>query len=156
MLDNVLHHVVAVLVDNQRRSRGVDFLEHRSASMLLTILQHALYDPTAILVGRQFLNVTSEGVDNELNMFGGYPLESFLNHMVSILILHALENAVLKFPNQLRLLVGQNMFQSLRRLARSAIEDPSGTNLLHYTATVHLAGECYDVTFHLVCQASFL
>ena len=124
--------------------------------MLLAIFQHALYDPTAILVGRQFLNVTSEGVDDELDMFSGYSLESFLNHMVSILILDALENAVLKFPNQLRLLVGQNVFQSLRRLARSASKNPSETNLLHYTATVHLAGECYDVTFHLVCQASFL
>ena len=84
----------------------MDLLKHRRASVLLTILQHALYDPTAILVGRQFLNVTGEGVDDELDMFGRYPLKSFLNHMVPILILYALENVVLKLPNQLRLLVG--------------------------------------------------
>ena len=90
-------------------------MKHRRASMLLAILQHALYDPAAILVGRQLLNVAGERVDDELDVFGRNPLESFLNHMVSILILDAFEDIVLKFPNQLRLLVGQDVFQSLRR-----------------------------------------
>ena len=95
MLNDVLHHIVTVLVDDQRRSWGVDFLKHCRASVLLAILQHALYDPAAILVGRQFLNVTSEGVDDELDMFSGYSLESFLDHMVPILILDTFEDVVL-------------------------------------------------------------
>lgn len=82
--------------------------------MLLAVLQHALYDPAAILVSRQFLNVTSEGVDDELDMFSGYSLKSFLDHMVPVLILDTFEDIVLKFPDQLRLLVGQDVFQSLR------------------------------------------
>ena len=88
----------------------MDFLKHRRASMLLAILQHALYDPAAVLVGRQFLHVTGEGVDDELNVFSGYSFEGFLDDMVSVLILDAFENVVLEFPNQLRLLVRQDVF----------------------------------------------
>ena len=104
-------------------------------------------------MSRQFLNVTSKGADDELDMFSWDSLKSFLDHMISILILDAFENVVLKFPDQLRLLVGQDVFQSLRRLLASAYgrhdklsrskikyNGFSGTNLLHYTATVHLAG----------------
>ena len=92
-------------------------------------------------MSRQFLNVAGEGVDDELYMFSGYSLESFLNDMISILILDAFENVVLKFPNQLRLLVGQNVFQSLCRLdERAKSKGFKGNNLLHYTATIHLAG----------------
>ena len=64
-------------------------------------------------MGRQFLNVTSEGIDNELYVFSGYPLKSLLDHMVPVLILNTFEDIVLKFSNQLRLLVGQDVFQSL-------------------------------------------
>lgn len=85
--------------------------------MVLAVLQHALYDPAAVLVGRQFLNVTSKGTNDELYMCSWYSLESFLDHMVPILILDAFENVVLKFSNQLRLLVGQDMFQSLRNVS---------------------------------------
>lgn len=118
----------------------MDFLKHRRASVLLAVLQHALYDPAAVLVGCQFLYMTSEGVDDKLDMFSRYSLERFLNHMVPVLILDAFENVVLKFPNQLRLLVGQDVFQSLRKLVESKIKRLSRTNLLHYAATVHLAG----------------
>lgn len=73
--------------------------------MLLAVLQHALYNPAAILVGRQFLNVTSERVNDELDMFSGYSLESLLDHMVPVLILDTFEDILLKFSNELRLLV---------------------------------------------------
>lgn len=63
--------------------------------------------------------MTSEGVNDELNMFSGYSLESFLDHMIPVLILDAFEDVVLKFPNQLSLLVGQDVFQSLRGLVKS-------------------------------------
>ena len=67
--------------------------------MLFAILKHALYDPATILMGRQFLNMTGEGVDDELDMFCGNPLKSFLYHMVAILVLYTFENVVLKFPD---------------------------------------------------------
>ena len=118
----------------------MDLLKHRRASVLLAVFQHALYDPATVLVGSQFLNMTGEGVDDELDMFSGYSFESFLDHMVPVLILDAFENVVLKFPNQLRLLVGQDVFQSLRTLVESESQGFDRTNLLHYTATVHLAG----------------
>lgn len=63
------------------------------------------------------MNVTSEGVDDELDVFGGYSLESFLDHMVPVLIFNAFKNVVLKFSNELRLLVGQDVFQSLRNVS---------------------------------------
>lgn len=101
----------------------MDFLKHCRAGVLLAILQHALYDSTAVLVGRQFLNVTGKRVDDELDMFSRYPLKSLLNHVVPILILDTFENVVLEFSNQLRLLVGQDVFQSLRRLVRCKWKD---------------------------------
>ena len=42
------------------------------------------------------------------------------------------------------------------RQSKAKIKGCSGTNLLHYTATIHLAGQCHNMTFHLVGQASFL
>ena len=92
------------------------FLKYRPASVLLAILQHALNNPAAILVGRQLLNVTGEGIDDKLDMFRRNSLESLLDHMISVLILDAFENVVLKFSNQLGLLISQNVFQSLPRL----------------------------------------
>ena len=87
------------------------------------------------------MNVTSEGVDDELDVFGGYSLESFLDHMVPVLIFNAFKNVVLKFSNELRLLVGQDVFQSLRNVSeKQKFKKFDGTNLLHYAATVHLAG----------------
>ena len=92
------------------------FLKYSPASVLLAVLQHALYNPAAILVGRQLLNVTGERVDDKLYVFRRNSLESLLDHMISILILDTFEDVVLKFSNELRLLIGQNVFQSLPRL----------------------------------------
>ena len=141
MLNDVLHHIIAVLIDDQGGCRGVYFLKYRPASVLLAILQHALNNPAAILVGRQLLNVTGERIDDKLDVFRRDSLESLLDHMISILILDAFENVVLKFSNQLGLLISQNVFQSLPRLVTGMHQHIYiGTNLLHHTAAVHLAG----------------
>ena len=115
MLNDVLHHVIAVLIDDQGGCRGVYFLKYRPASVLLAVLQHALNNPAAILVRRQLLNVTGERVDDKLDVFRRDSLKSLLDHMISILILDTFQNVVLKFSNQLGLLISQNVFQSLPR-----------------------------------------
>ncbi len=92
--------------------------KYGASSRLLTVLQHALYNSTAVGVGRQNLNLASERVDDELNVFGRHSLDSFLHHVIAILILHAVDYVVLELLDQLCLLVGQNVLKSLRVLAR--------------------------------------
>lgn len=62
---------------------------------------------------RQTVDLASESIDNELDVLGWDSFDGFLHHMVSILILNTLEHVVLKFLNQLSLLVRQDVFESL-------------------------------------------
>ena len=95
MLNDMLHHIIAELIDDQGGCRGMYFLKYSPASVLLAVLQHALYNPAAILVGRQLLNVTRERVDDKLYVFRRDSLEGLLDHMISILILDTFEDVVL-------------------------------------------------------------
>ena len=61
--------------------------------------------------------MTGEGIDNELDVLSGYSFNGFLDHVVAILVLDALQHIVFKFFDQLSLLVSKDMFESLRSLA---------------------------------------
>ena len=64
-------------------------LKDRRSSRLDTVFQHSLDDPTAIGMLRELTYLPCESVDDKLNMFGGYPFNSFLHDMITILILDA-------------------------------------------------------------------
>ena len=68
------------------------------------------------------MDLVGEGVDNERYVLCGNPLDSLLDHMVSILILDALEHLVLEFLDQCSLLVHKNMLKSLETVSVSVIE----------------------------------
>ncbi len=66
-------------------------------------------------------------MDDELYMFGGYPLDGLLDDMVTILVFDTWEDMFFKLLDQLGLLIGQNVLESLwnvrcvRRILRDGL-----------------------------------
>ena len=102
----MLRDVVTILIDDQCWSTSVEFLQDRRSGGLFAVFEHTLDDTAAIRMSSQALDLSSKGVDDELDVLGGYTFDSFLNDMISILIFDALEDLVLQFLRQRRLLVG--------------------------------------------------
>jgi len=73
------------------------------------------------------LDLSSERMDDELYMFGGYPLDGLLDDMVTILVFDTWEDMFFKLLDQLGLLIGQNVLESLwnvrcvRRILRDGL-----------------------------------
>ncbi len=120
VFDDVLGHVIAVLIDDQRRRACVQFVQDGRPRGFFAVLQHALNDPTAVRVHGQAVHLTRERVDDELDVHRRHPLDGLLDHMVPVLIFDAFEHMLFEFFDQLRLLVRQNMLQRLRGLAGMA------------------------------------
>ena len=59
------------------------------------------------------MDLTSEGFDDELDVFSRDSLYGFLHNMISILVFDAFENIDLKLTDKLCLLICKDMFQSL-------------------------------------------
>lgn len=55
-------------------------------------------------------------MDDELYMLGGDPLDRFLDNVVAILILDTREDMFFELLDQLRLLIGQNVLEGLRKI----------------------------------------
>ncbi len=73
------------------------------------------------------MDLSSERMDDELYMFGGYPLDGLLDDMVTILVFDTWEDMFFKLLDQLGLLIGQNVLESLwnvrcvRRILRDGL-----------------------------------
>jgi hypothetical protein len=59
------------------------------------------------------VHLTSEGIDDELDVFCWDTLNGFLDDVVTILVLYAFENVGTKFLDKFGLLISQDMFESL-------------------------------------------
>ena len=137
MFNDVLGDIIPVLINDQGGSTLVKLLKNSRFGGFFTVLEHTLYHPTAIWMYGKIMDLVREGIDNELDMFRGNSLNGLLNHMIAVLIFHALEDVVFKLFDQLSLLVGQNMLECLSRQREL---DPSlrGTHLLDNPTAVHL------------------
>ena len=120
MLDDVLSHVIAILVEDERRCRSMDLLKHRCLGMLFTVLQHTLNNPAAILISRQTVDLASERIEDKLNVLGRYPLNRFLHDMIAILVSDTFQHIMLQLFDQLGLLVGKDMFECLKQSTKSS------------------------------------
>lgn len=121
MFDDMLCHIVTVLVHDQVGCASVKLLQDGGPGRLDAMLQHALYDPTAICVFRELAHLSSESIDDELDMHGWYPFNCFLYDVVAVLILDTSHDlfVLLQLRNQGSLLILQDMFQSLDVLVES-------------------------------------
>ena len=157
MLNDMLCHVVAVLVYDECVRAGVKFLEDGSLCLALAVLKHPLDDSTAIRMGRQAMNLTSEGIDDELDMLRWNSLDGFLNYVVAILVLDAFQDVHVELFDQSGLLVDQDMLKCLYwSVMRMTGHSHRSTYLLHHPATIHLQREIQNVAFHLLCKDCLL
>lgn len=139
MLDNMLCNIVAILIGYEHRSTLMKLLEYSSLIFGGTIFQHPLNYTTTIGMGSQSMHLAFEGVNDELDMFCWDSLNCFLDNMVAMLVFDTLENVYLEFFNELGLLVSEDMFKSLIRLASCrGTRFLNLTHLLHHSATIRL------------------
>lgn len=106
-------NVVAVLILDEVVGADVEFGEDACLGFLVAVLQHSLDYPTSIWMCRQRVNLSVEGIDNELDMLSWNPLDSLLDNVVSVLVLDAGEDMSIKLFNELSLLVHKDMFERL-------------------------------------------
>jgi len=85
--------------------------------MRFAVFQYPLNDTAAIGMGSENVDLASEGLDDELNMFSRNSFDGFLDDVVSVLILDTLEDVRLEFLNKFSLLIREDMFKSLITLA---------------------------------------
>ena len=96
-VQDVLHYVVAVLVLYESLDVSVQLLQDWRGLVARAVLQDPLDDPAAVGMGGEVVDLTSEGVNNELEPGGFHRLDTFLNHVVSVLVFHTLENIAVQF-----------------------------------------------------------
>lgn len=64
-------------------------LENRRSGGLDTVFQHTLDDPTTIGMFGELTHLPGKSVDDELDVFGRYPLNGFLHDVIAILVFDA-------------------------------------------------------------------
>ena len=116
----------------------MEFLQYRRSGRLFAMFEHALYDTATVRMSSQALNLSSKGIDDELDVLCRYALDSLLNDVIAVLIFDALEDLILQFLHQGGLLVGQNMFNCLYKLAWAFHAYVFGPNLLYHPTAIHL------------------
>lgn len=99
MLNDMLRNVVAVLISYQHRCTLVEFFQNCRLVLGFAVLQDSLNHTTAIGMGRQGVDLSSKGIDDEPDVFGRYSLDGFLDDMIAILIFDALEDICLELLN---------------------------------------------------------
>lgn len=83
-------------------------------------------------------------------------LDGFLDDVVPILILDALENICLEFLNELCLLICEDVLEGLRLLVREDMILRLDAYLLNNSASIHLHRQLHYVILHLLSQHPLL
>jgi len=77
------------------------------------VLQYPLNDSAPIRMCSKNVHLTSKSFDDELDMLCGYSLDGLLHDVIAILIFDTFEDIGLEFCNELGLLIGEDMLESL-------------------------------------------
>jgi hypothetical protein len=108
-LDDVRHHVVAELVQNQLRQVRKDLALHEADLHLvvMVLLQDPLHDTTAVDVLRELLNHAAlgfEGVDDDLRVLLAHFGDYLLHDVIAVVVEHERHQVFLQQAQQLCLL----------------------------------------------------
>ena len=95
-VQDVLHHVVAVLVLDQGLDVAVELLQDGSGLLGGAVLEDALDHPTAVRMGREVVHLALERVYDELQPTWLHSLDALLHNVVPVLVLDALKNIAVK------------------------------------------------------------
>lgn len=91
----------------------MQLFKHRCLVFVRTVFKHALDDTAAIWVAGKGMDLALEGLEDESDVLHWDSFDSFLNDVVTVLVLDTLENIWLKLFDELSLLISQYMFESL-------------------------------------------
>lgn len=141
VLDDMLGDVVTKLVTDQGCGMSVNFGQDEPFIVLASKLQGSLDDPASVGVESKLTDSSFEAVHDESDIFAGNQLNNLLHDMVSVLVLQDLEDFRLQLTHELGLLLDENVFKCLKysiSLGRLYLGRLGGTNLLNYSASVHL------------------
>lgn len=136
----MLNHIIAVLVLDQLLSVHVELGKDRRGLFRRAVLQDPLDDSTPVGMCAEGVNLSVEGVDDELESIRLDTFNALLHDVISVLVFDALQHVPFEFANNFLLLLAWNAFQSL----------------LNHTAPVHLQGEVENVAFDLGGQLGSL
>ena len=95
-VEDVLDHVVAKWVLDQRISVVGDLTDEPSLLVSRSVVNAALEDAAAVTVSADINAVVSHSIKDELSIVRSELVETLLDHMVSIQVLDELDNAVAK------------------------------------------------------------
>ena len=115
LLQDVLDHIVAKLVLGKGLDVQDDCLNNRVGLGVMAFLEDSLNNSATIGVEAQVLHMVrlvEDGVKDEVNLLTGHFLNAFLDDMISILIINAINDGFLKLLNKQLLLFKGNYFES--------------------------------------------
>jgi hypothetical protein len=119
------------------------------------VFEDSLNHSTAIRVSGKDVDLASESIDGELDMFCGHSLDGFLDNVVAVLVFDALEDVWPKLFHQLCLLVCEDVLQGLGLLAGRP-QPGTATHLLYNSTSIHLHGQFHYMILHLLSQDTLL
>jgi hypothetical protein len=96
--------------------------QNGSLIVRLTVLKNSLNYTAAVWMSRKTMNLSPESFDDELNMWTWDTFNRLLHNMVAILVFNTLHDIGLEFLDELSLLIGEDMFESL-------LDDPAAVHL---------------------------
>ena len=96
MVENMLDHVVAILVLDQGLDVAVELLQDGGGLLGGAVLENALDHATAVRMGGEVVHLALERVYDELQPTWLHSLDALLHNMVPVLVLDALKNIAVK------------------------------------------------------------
>ena len=113
MLDDMLGHVVPVLVGDEFWTLGVKLRKYEPALGFFHLFEQSLDDAAAIRVYRQDTDIAPESLNNLLDVVHRDSVNNLLDDVIAVLILDSLEHILFKLLDHGCLLLGEGVFQGL-------------------------------------------
>ena len=123
-IENVLHHIVAERILDERERIGDDVIDQGTLLATGCMVNATLEDAATVTMSSHNNAVVTNGIEDELSIVRTQVVETFLNHMVAVEVLDELHHIVLESgDDQLSLLWARDVFDhSLQRASAVLIE----------------------------------
>lgn len=95
MLQNMLDNIIPKLIFYERMEFPKDLIDYWSCLFLCAILQDSLDYSTSICMYTKLTSILSNLLNNKINGIRRHFLNTFLDNMITILVINALNNRVL-------------------------------------------------------------
>lgn len=113
LLDDMLCHVVSVLVSDEHLGAAVQLLHHCFLVGFGPVLESPLDNSATVLVGSELANTVFEAVHDEIDVLPGNQGDDLLDDVVSVLLLDDLQDIRLQLLDQFGLLLDKDVLQGL-------------------------------------------